>query len=111
MNSNSRLAGYLASALKPVYGMPFDLDHWKDNSLIHLANTGKINDLNIFFGWGTADRYNDRFPMEMGVRTLDKILNERSIDHVFKVYKGGPHGWGLVTENFKEVLKFLTQTF
>jgi enterochelin esterase family protein len=111
MQSSSRLAGYLASALKPIYGMPFDLEHWEENSLTHLAQTAELNGLKIFFGWGTADRYNDMFPMEKGVRTLHKILDERDIEHRFKVYEGGPHGWGLVTENLEEVLRFLTQTF
>lgn len=111
MNSSSRLGEYLSSALKPVYGMPFDLDHWQQNSLTHLAKTAEPNGLKIFFGWGTADRYNDLFPMEMGVRALDKILSSRSIDHTFKVYENGPHGWELINENLEEVLLFLTQTF
>jgi hypothetical protein len=111
MNSKSRLAGYLATALKPIYGMPFDLLHWEKNSLINLAQAAETNGLKIFFGWGTADRYNDLFPMEMGVKTLDRLLNERAIEHTFKVYEGGPHGWELVTENLEEAVVFLTQTF
>ena len=111
MRSTSRLAEYLASTLKPVYGMPFEPNHWQANSLTHLAKTTQPDNLKIFFAWGTADRYNGMFPMEEGVRALDKLLAKRSIDHVFKVYEGGPHGWGLITENLEEVLKFLTQTF
>jgi len=111
MNPTSRLADYLAEVLKPIYGMPFNPDHWEANSLTHLVKSVQPRGLGIFLAWGTADRYNDLFPMERGVRTLDRLLSERGIDHVFKVYEGGPHGWGLVVQHLEEVLEFLTRTF
>lgn len=109
--SNSRMARYFASALKPVYGMPFDPVHWQENSLEDLAKTADLEGLKIYFAYGTADRYNNAFPMEAGVRALNRILDERAVDHRFRVFQDGPHGWRLVVEHFKEVVQFLVQDF
>lgn len=111
MGSDSRLAQYLTSALKPVYGMPFDPSHWKANSLEQLARTADCKDLKIFFAFGTADRYNDSFPLEDGVKSFHSILDERGIRHEFKIYQDGPHGWSLVVDHLEEVTTFLSQTF
>jgi len=111
MGSDSRTAKYFTTALKPVYGMPFDPEHWKENSLVELARTADCQDLKIFFAYGTADRYNDAFPMEAGVRAFNGILDERGVPHDFKVYQDGPHGWRLVVDHLEEVSAFLTQTF
>lgn len=109
--SSSRLARYLVSALEPVYGMPFDSEHWRENSLEHLAREGNLNGIRIFLGFGSADRYNQIFPLEAGVRRLSRILDDREIDHVFKVYENGPHGWQLVVQQLEEVAIFLSRTF
>lgn len=111
MDSDSRFAQYFKSALKPVYGMPFDSAHWKENSLEALAHTSNPQGMKIFFAYGTADRYNDAFPMEAGVRTFAKILDGRGIPHEFRVYQDGPHGWRLVVDHLEEVAESLTQTF
>lgn len=95
----------------PVFGTPFDRDHWMENSVEALARTGDIEDLNFYFAYGTADRYRNHFPLEKGIERLDQILTERGISHVFRVYQGEPHGWVLIQTHIKEIVEFLTQTF
>lgn len=111
MGSQNRMAQYLSEALKPVFGMPFDLAHWKENSVEELARTSACDGLKIFFAFGTADRYADNFPMEVGLERIDSILTERNVDHTYRVYENGPHGWQLVADHLEEVTRFLSQTF
>ena len=111
MNSTSRGAQYLQSALRPVFGMPFEPSHWKANSLEIIAKNAEIQDLKIAFYYGTADRYNRYFPMRQGVESLSRILKQRGIPHRFHVIENGPHGWELVKDQLQEVFAFVTQTF
>lgn len=111
MASDSRLSRYLSEALKPVYGMPFDLAHWKKNSIESLAETASFDGLAIFFAYGTADRYNDMFPIGKGIEALDAKLDKRQIEHEYKVYQDGPHGWRLVLDHLDDVADFLTRSF
>lgn len=111
MNSSSRMARLFSSLFTQVFGTPFDRNHWKENSVEVLAHTGDFKDLNIYFAYGTADRYKDAFPMERSIQTIHRILTERGISHVFQIYEGEPHGWELLRNHIKEVLQFLTQTF
>ena len=111
MNSTSRGARYFRSALEPVYGMPFDPEHWRENSLEVLARNADLQDLNIYFSFGTADRYNRSFPLQKGIEALSQILTDRDIPHQFRVIENGPHGWSLVKEQLDEVLSFVTRTF
>jgi S-formylglutathione hydrolase FrmB len=111
MNSNSRMADYLRSSLKPIFGMPFDLQHWRRNSLLQLAGTQNVGDLRILMAYGTADRYDAIFPMEAGVRALSRQLGDRKVDHEFQLYENGPHGWTLLVQHLEEVATFLAQTF
>jgi enterochelin esterase family protein len=111
MNSSSRGARYFQSALKPVYGMPFEPDHWRENSLEVLASTADVKDLRIYFSYGTADRYDRSFPMRRGVETLSRVLRKRSIPHQFDLIQNGPHGWDLVQGQLEEIFAFVTQTF
>ncbi len=111
IRSTARAAQYFQSALKPVYGMPFEPNHWHENSLEVLARTADCGDVNIYFSYGTADRYNRSFPMKEGVETLSRILEERGIHHEFREIQDGPHGWGLVQQELEEVFAFVAQTF
>jgi enterochelin esterase family protein len=111
MKATSRGAHYFQSALKPVFGMPFEPGHWQANSLEVLAQNSEIQDLRIYFSYGTADRYNRYFPMQRGVESLSRILTRRGIPHQFSVIKRGPHGWNLVKGQLKEIFAFVTQTF
>jgi len=110
-NSSSRGARYFQSALKPVFGMPFEPDHWRANSIEALARTADVKDLRIYISYGTADRYDRSFPMRRGVETLSSILKERRIPHQFNLIQNGPHGWELVQGQLEEVFAFVTQTF
>ncbi len=110
-NSSSRLAQYLVSALEPVYGMPFDRKHWRENDLVALARSAELDGLGVFFALGTADRYNSQFPLQVGVEALSRVLSERGIPHEYRLYENGPHGWQLVVEHLDEVARFLCRTF
>lgn len=105
------MARFFNNLLVRLYGNPPDRDHWMENNLETLARKAKIEDLNIYFAFGTADRYQDAFPMEEGIRKLDRVLEERGIEHVYRVYENEPHGWELVNLHLQEVLTFLTRTF
>lgn len=110
-SSSSRLARFFTEALRPVFGIPFDSKHWKENSVEVLARTRDIEHLNIYMAYGTGDRYLSAFPMERGIRKIDMILKEREIAHVFRVYEGDPHGWKFIRKHIEQILEFLTQTF
>lgn len=110
-DSSSRMAQYLVGALKPVYGMPFDKDHWHQNSVLWLAKHESLDSLKIFFAFGTADRYNRAFPLAAGIKELDETLTARRIPHTYRVYENGPHGWQLVVDHLEEVASFLSQSF
>lgn len=110
-DSSSRMAQYLVQALKPVYGMPFDKDHWHQNSVLWLARNEPLDDLKLFFAYGTADRYNRAFPLAAGIQELDQILTSRHVSHEYRVYENGPHGWQLVVDHLQEVARFLSQSF
>ena len=111
VNSPSRRAQTFANFFTSIFGQPLDPEHWKKNSLEMLAHTEDFKDLDIYFAYGTADRYNRAFPMEVGVRRLDRILTERGIPHLFQVFDGEPHGWGLVATHLEETLEFLCRRF
>ena len=110
-DSQSRMAQYLVKALAPIYGMPFDHDQWIHNSLLNLAQGADLDGLRIFFAYGTADRYNESFPLAAGIEALDKVLTERGVTHQYRVYENGPHGWQLVLDHIDEAAEFLTESF
>lgn len=107
----SRRSTYFLRLVNKAFGDPMDLDHWKRNSLEELARSGSLTGLNLYFSYGTADRYNRIFPMEHGVKSLAQILEERGVSHQCMIFEGEPHGWELVAAHLEETLEFLTQTF
>jgi len=111
LGSSSRAVRRFGRLFNPVFGTPFNQDHWIANSIEMLAGTADMKDLNIYFSYGTDDRYRSIFPMEKGIETVDQILTERDIPHTLRVYKGEPHGWVLIQSHMGEILEFLTQTF
>lgn len=110
-NRESRRGGYVLRLIGRTFGDPFNLAHWRENSLEALARKASLDQLNIHFSYGTADRYNRMFPMEFGVETLKQILSDRGVPHACRIYEGEPHGWALVRLHLEETLAFLTQTF
>ena len=111
INPSHRRASFFSRLFTPVFGSPVDRDHWSKNSVEMLALHGDLKSLNIYFAYGTADRYNEAFPLEKGVRTLDHILTDRRVSHQFQIYEGEPHGWALVGNHLQEMVSFLTQSF
>ena len=107
----SRRSAYFLRLVEKAFGNPMDQGHWKQNSLEVLARTVSLAGLNLYFSYGTADRYNRLFPMEQGVKSLARILQERGISHQCMIFEGEPHGWELVAGHLEETLAFLTQTF
>ena len=106
-----RFSQFFGQLISGVFGNPVDPEHWKRNSVVELARSSDLNGLNIYFFYGTNDRYGRRLPLEKGVKELDRILEERGVEHRFELIEGGPHGWELVRTNIEEMFSFLSQTF
>ncbi len=96
---------------EPVFGKPFNQEHWLKNSVEVLARTGDLKDLKVFMSYGTADRYQSAFAMENNIQTVHDILSERGISSVFRVLEGEPHGWALIRTHLEEAIALLTETF
>ncbi len=109
--SPSRRVEFFVRLFQPVFGMPFDRDHWLENSVEVLARNADLKDLRVYMSYGTEDRYRDAFPMEQGIETIDQILTEREVSHVFRVFEGEPHGWALIGAHLDEAIEHLTATF
>lgn len=110
-NSSSRQVSRRNQLLERIFGVPFDREHWKANNIEVLARSADPAGLRLYFSYGTADRYQNTFPMEEGIRTLHQVLTERGIPHVYRFYEGEGHGWDLIRDHLDEMLEFLTQTF
>ena len=110
-DQSNRFSQHLAGLFAGVFGDPFDREHWKRNSLENLARTSNLGDMRILMIYGTADRYNERIPIEKGVRALEEILSNRGVDAELKIYEGEPHGWNLIEKHLDESILFLTETF
>ena len=111
LSSSAGAVRRFGGLFRPVFGTPFDQNHWIANSVEVLARTADLNDLNIYFSYGTADRYRSMFPLEKGIEVIDQILAERDIPHTMRIYEGEPHGWVLIRNSLKEIVEFVTQTF
>ena len=107
----SRASTYFLRLVEKAFGDPMDQDYWKRNSLEELARSASLAGLNLYFSYGTADRYNRLFPLEHGIKSLARILDERGVSHQCMIFEGEPHGWELVAAHLEETLAFLTQTF
>jgi S-formylglutathione hydrolase FrmB len=97
--------------ISPMFGNPIDVDRWRANNPLDLAKTADLKGLRIYFDYGTADRYNQSIGLGEGVKSLDAVLAQRQIDHVFKEHLNEPHGWELVSLHLSESLPFLCQSF
>ncbi len=108
---NSRYYQFFVNVLKPIFGDPFRQDLWDANNPLLLAKSGKLDDLHIFFDYGTDDRYIPTIHIDEGIKALDRELTGAKVAHTFKIYPGEPHGWALVVAHLDETLPFLCQTF
>jgi enterochelin esterase family protein len=100
-----------ASLFNPVFGTPFNQDHWLENSVEVLARTADLKDLKVYLSYGTADRYEAFFPMRQAIQILHQILTDRGVSSTFQVLEGEPHGWALIRSDLERSIEFLTETF
>jgi S-formylglutathione hydrolase FrmB len=108
---SSRYYQFFESTLKSIFGDPFREELWEANNPLALAKSGKLGGLNIYFDYGTDDRYIQTVHLDEGVKALDRALTANGVPHTFKVREGEPHGWALVEAHLDESLPFLSQTF
>jgi len=112
MNASSGGAVRRFSGLfNPVFGTPFNQDHWLKNSVEVLARSANLKDLRVYLSYGTADRYEAFFPMEQAIQIVHQILIDRGVSSVFQILEGEPHGWALIRVDVEGSIKFLTQAF
>jgi S-formylglutathione hydrolase FrmB len=107
----SRYYQFFSGTLRTLFGDPIRQDLWDANNPLLLAKSGKLDGLNLYFDYGTEDRYNASIHLDQGVKALDKVLTEAGVAHTFKVWPGEGHGWSLVDAHIQESLPFLCQTF
>jgi S-formylglutathione hydrolase FrmB len=108
---SSRYYQFFVNILKPIFGDPLQQNLWDANNPLLLAKSGKLDDLHIFFDYGTDDRYIPSIHIDEGIKALDRELTEAKVPHTFRVYPGEPHGWALVAAHLDETMPFLCQTF
>jgi len=108
---STRYYQFFSAILKSILGDPIRQELWDANNPLLLARSGKLVGLNIYFDYGTEDRYIRSIGLDQGVKALDRALSEAGVGHVFREYPGEPHGWALVAAHFEESLAFLSQTF
>ena len=108
---SSRYFQFFAGALRPLFGDPLKQELWDENNPLLLAKSGRLDNLKIYFDYGTEDRYIQSIQLDRGVNALDAALTEAKVSHTFKVYPGEPHGWALVSAHLDVTLPFLCQTF
>ena len=94
-----------------VFGDPFDQEYWDQNNPLVLAKGDNLEDLAIYFDYGTADRYDAQIQMGQGLRRLDGTLTEAGVTHEFRVHEGEPHGWAVVVAHADESFGFLARHF
>jgi enterochelin esterase family protein len=108
---SSRYYRFFESILLPIFGDPFQQGLWDENNPLLLARRGNLSDLNIYFDYGTADRYNSSIHLDRGVQELHRVLTDAGVVHSYREHPGEPHGWALVAAHLGESLAFLCQTF
>jgi S-formylglutathione hydrolase FrmB len=108
---SSRFYSYFMDMLTRIYGDPLRQDIWDANNPLVLAKSGKLDNLKIYFDYGTNDRYIQMIHYDEGVKALDQNLTEANVSHTFKVHPGEPHGWALVAAHLEETMPFLCQCF
>lgn len=82
-----------ASRLASVFGDPIDVDRYREENVLQLAeeiDVAKLDGLRIYFDCGTADRYD----FDATNQQLHELLERREIPHVFRLVEDGGHSWG-----------------
>jgi S-formylglutathione hydrolase FrmB len=101
-----QLSGWLGS----VFGKPFDLRHWNQNSPFMLAKQNrpqiKTSRLSIYFNCGR----DDDFGFDKGAAELDRQLQAAGIQHEYHLYPGN-HDTGYFLAHLGEVMMFHSRVF
>jgi S-formylglutathione hydrolase FrmB len=108
---NSNRFDFFTQAITPIFGNPVDLKRWAENNPLDIAMNADLKGLQIYFDYGTADRYNQTIGLGEGVKALHQLLDKRGIPHIFKEHPNEPHGWELVSRHLSESLPFLCSRF
>jgi len=108
--SGAEMLGGMQGMLGAVFGNPFDISHWNQNSPFILAkqNRSRIRaaKLSIYFNCGR----DDEFGFEKGAGELDKQLIAEGIPHEYHIYPGN-HGAEYFLAHLGDTLKFHSQAF
>jgi S-formylglutathione hydrolase FrmB len=84
-----------------AFGDPADESYWKANSPFVYARRDNLRGLKIYADCGDQDDYG----FDAGTRQLDKLLNQRHIEHMIEIYPGR-HDWQFVARHLVASLQF-----
>lgn len=79
--------------LAEVFGDPIEKGPWEKANPLCIAHTltpKALHGLRIYFDAGTEDRYG----FATGNEALHKVLDEKGIEHTWRLIEGGGHSWG-----------------
>jgi len=104
----ARSGAHLLSVLAPVFGMPIDPRHWKENSPFALAkqHENALQKMAIYFNCGQDDNYG----FEKGAAALHDELTKEHVKHEYHPYPGD-HSITYFLSHFAEVLEFHSRAF
>src|SRR5262249_30106442 len=88
-----------------AFGSPMDEAFWKANTPFVYARTANLRGLKIYVDCGDRDNYG----FDAGSRDLEKLLSQRGVPHVVRIYPG-QHDWQFVAQHLLETLEFNAQT-
>jgi S-formylglutathione hydrolase FrmB len=86
------LRGRGKALVAQVFGEPLDLDKWRGENVLVLAEESPLESLrglDIYFDCGDEDRYG----FQTANRRLHEILERREVPHTWQLVEGGGHGW------------------
>jgi S-formylglutathione hydrolase FrmB len=98
----------LAGMLGELFGNPFDLAFWNENSPFFLAkkNAAAVARLKIYFDCGS----DDRFGFDKGASDLHAELDTLKIKHEFHIYPGG-HDMEYFLGHLADSMEFHSRAF
>jgi S-formylglutathione hydrolase FrmB len=108
LDSAARSGAPLGKLLAPVFGSPIEVQHWKDNSPLILANRNQasLRRMAIYFNCGQDDNYG----FEKGAAVLHEQLLKEGVKHEYHPYPGD-HSLSYFLGHFSEVMEFHSRAF
>ncbi len=79
--------------LVEVFGDPIEQEPWEKANPLCIAKTLKpetLKGLRVYFDAGTEDRYG----FATGNESLHAVLDDKGIEHTWRLIEGGGHSWG-----------------